>query len=176
MQSNSPFKYVFIGLSAMVVLLVVSAFTLIVNPGICPSLGIKVGHGLAAHERPLFYGLMAFATVFLFGILATIAAVVYRDARKRGLDPWCWATVATFVPNLIGIVIYLIVRANVKKTCVNCGRGLQGDFVACPYCGRNQETLCPSCRTPVSPQWKVCPFCARPLAAEGEAPATPHGR
>ena len=173
MQSNSPFKYVFIGLSVMVALLVGVAFTLIANPGLYPSLGIKAGHGLAEHERPLFFALIGLATVFLFGILATVATVVYRDARKRGLDPWCWATVATFVPNLIGVIIYLIVRANVKKTCVSCGRGLQGDFVACPYCGRSQETLCPGCRVPVSPQWKVCPFCARPLATDGGAPPLP---
>lgn len=177
MRSDSPFKYVFIGLSVVVVALIAGALALVLNPEICPSLGIEVAHEMPRAERLFFLGAIAFAGLLAIGILATIAALVFRDARKRGLDPWCWATVATFVPNLIGVIIYLIVRSNVKKVCVQCGRGLQGDFVVCPYCGRSQQVLCPACGTPVSPGWKVCPFCARPLEAPGgAAPAPPEGR
>ncbi|MBP7867906.1 MAG: zinc ribbon domain-containing protein [Acidobacteria bacterium] len=177
MHPDSPFKYVFWGLSIVVGALILGVMTLVLVPDLVPGLRISVGQSMSRAERPFFLGALAVAGFLAIGILATIAALVFRDARKRGLDPWCWATVATFVPNLIGVIIYLIVRSNVKKVCVQCGRGLQGDFVVCPYCGRGQQVLCPACRTPVSPGWKVCPFCARPLEpAEGAAPAPPNGR
>lgn len=177
MHSDSPFKYVFWGLSIVVVGLILGAMTLVLAPELIPGLKLSIGRGMSPSERPFFMGALVVAGLFALGILATIASIVFRDARKRGLDPWCWATVATFVPNLIGVIIYLIVRYNVKKVCVQCGRGLQGDFVVCPYCGRSQQVLCPACRTPVSPGWKVCPFCARPLETPGgAAPAPPEGR
>jgi RNA polymerase subunit RPABC4/transcription elongation factor Spt4 len=79
------------------------------------------------------------------------------------MDPWLWITVAVFVPNFIGLIIYLIVRQSVKNACVNCGKGIQKEFKICPYCGQNQEIVCENCKKAVAPDWSTCPYCAHPL-------------
>jgi RNA polymerase subunit RPABC4/transcription elongation factor Spt4 len=100
---------------------------------------------------------------FLLFIVLLIALIVYRDASKRGMDPWYWATIAAFVPFFIGLIIYLLERRSVKKTCLSCGKELQGDFKICPYCGQNQEISCDKCQKAVAPDWKLCPFCGASL-------------
>lgn len=149
-RHNSIFKYVFIILATLVVLLVAFAMGLVFIKGVGPD------------DRAVAY-IMLLPTAFALGLLALIATLVYKDAKKKGMDPWLWATVATFMPNLIGVIIYLIVRYNVKKTCVACSKGLQGDFMVCPYCGASQELLCPSCEAPTAPEWNICPHCGSRL-------------
>ena len=53
----------------------------------------------------------------IFAIAAAIAAYVYQDAKRRGLDPWLWATVAAFVPYFIGLIIYLVMRQSARGAC-----------------------------------------------------------
>ena len=149
-KHNSVFKYVFFVLAALIVSLIVFAVGMVLTRGVGPD------------DRAVLY-IMIVPLVVLLGLLALIATLVYKDASKKGMDPWLWATVATFMPNLIGVIIYLIVRYNVKKTCVACGKGLQSDFMVCPYCGASQELLCPGCGVPTSPEWKMCPHCGQDL-------------
>jgi len=103
-------------------------------------------------------GILRPFTFFLIYVLV-VASLVYRDASKRGMDPWLWAAVAAFVPFLIGVVIYLVVRSNGQIVCANCGRTIRSDYNVCPYCGKSRELLCSGCRRPVAPEWKVCPYC-----------------
>jgi len=149
-KHNSVFKYVFFVLAALIVSLIVFAVGMVLTRGVGPD------------DRAVLY-IMIVPLVVMLGLLALIATLVYKDASKKGMDPWLWATVATFMPNLIGVIIYLIVRYNVKKTCVACGKGLQSDFMVCPYCGASQELLCPGCGVPSSPEWKLCPHCGQDL-------------
>lgn len=143
---NSIFKYVFFTLATLVVLLVAFAIGMLFIRGVGPD-----------DKAMAFFLLLPIG--FAIAILGMIALLVHRDASRKGMDPWLWATVATFMPNLIGVIIYLIVRYNVKKTCVACNKGLQGDFMVCPYCGASQELLCPSCQAPTAPEWNICPHC-----------------
>jgi RNA polymerase subunit RPABC4/transcription elongation factor Spt4 len=108
-------------------------------------------------------GIMRPFTFFLIYV-TVVAALVYRDASKRGMDPWLWAAVAAFVPFLIGVVIYLVVRSNGQVECGNCGKTIRAEYKVCPYCGKSRELLCAGCRRPVSPEWKVCPYCEASLA------------
>jgi RNA polymerase subunit RPABC4/transcription elongation factor Spt4 len=101
--------------------------------------------------------------LLLAAYLTLVPTLVYRDAIRRGLNPWLWATVATFVPNLIGVIIYLIMRTQVSRACVSCGKGIKADFKVCPYCGQTQERQCPKCEAAVAHDWKVCPHCGQPL-------------
>jgi len=74
--------------------------------------------------------------------ITIVAPVVYRDADRRGLDPWLWATVATFLPYLLGLVLYLVRRANggtlcdtvAKSSCPGCGKQVANDWIVCPHC------------------------------------------
>lgn len=149
-KTNSVFKYVFIALSGLIVLLIAFAVSMLLINGVGPD-DQKVAI------------ILIFPLLFALALLTLIAVLVYRDAARKGMDPWLWATVATFMPNLIGVIIYLIVRYNVKKACVACGKGLQGDFMVCPYCGASQEVHCPGCEKPTAPDWKICPHCGHHL-------------
>ena len=51
-------------------------------------------------------------TPLVFGILILIGVYVYRDAERRDMNGLLWALVAVFVPSLIGLIIYLLVRGN----------------------------------------------------------------
>jgi RNA polymerase subunit RPABC4/transcription elongation factor Spt4 len=98
--------------------------------------------------------------------IAAVAGLVYRDAKSRGLDPWLWATVATFVPFFLGVIVYLIVRSNGKAVCESCGRPIRSDYKICPYCGHRRESACPQCERPVAADWKICPYCEKKLTAD----------
>lgn len=47
--------------------------------------------------------------------------------------------------------------------CLNCGTGLEGDYIACPTCGQEVYQDCPSCKE-IVPTWhNVCPYCGYDL-------------
>jgi len=155
MKRESSFKYIFWSLVVVIVLLLIPLVMMLL-------------HRAAASQHRIF--------LFLFPLFIIVPAyiiivgrLVYLDAAKRGLDPWLWATVAVFVPNLIGVIIYLVVRQSAKNTCLNCGKKIEKDFKICPYCGHKQELVCENCKKAVARDWSVCPYCAHPL------PGEPHG-
>ena len=82
-----------------------------------------------------------------------------------------WALLV-FIGNLIGLLIYLIVRSDSlppqavepkMKTCLSCQKSVGEDFVFCPHCGARMEGVCPSCGKKVEEEWKVCPHCGEKL-------------
>ena len=155
MKRDSSFKYIFWGLLVVIVLVLIPVVMIFVQR---PPDGQP---GLFVMLLPLLILLTAYIII--------VGRLVYRDAAKRGLDPWLWATVAVFVPNLIGVIIYLIVRQSLKNTCPNCGKRIEKDFKICPYCGQKQEMVCEKCNKAVARDWSVCPYCAHPLAGKGES-------
>lgn len=94
-----------------------------------------------------------------------IGIYVYRDAERRGMNGLLWALVAVFVPSLIGLIIYLLVRGNYSDLkCPGCDAPVKEDYTVCPSCGTKLRPSCPNCSAPVEPEWKVCPRCAQPLS------------
>jgi predicted amidophosphoribosyltransferase len=75
------------------------------------------------------------------------------------MNKWMWVTIAVFAPNLLGLIIYLVVRSSYSKKCLTCGRKLGQDYLVCPYCGTDLNKHCSGCGKEVSPDWKVCPYC-----------------
>ena len=103
-------------------------------------------------------------TPLVFGILILIGVYVYRDAERRDMNGLLWALVAVFVPSLIGLIIYLLVRGNYSDyKCPACNAPVTGAYVVCPNCGAKLRPSCPNCSAPVEPDWEVCPRCAQPL-------------
>jgi RNA polymerase subunit RPABC4/transcription elongation factor Spt4 len=151
MKRNSTFKYVFWALLAAVILLVVTAVS------------IYTGKPTVTESENVLVMILPFL-IILTAYIVIVGTLVFKDAAKRGMDPWLWATVAVFVPNLIGVVIYLVARQSYKSACINCGKGIQKDFKICPYCGQNQELVCENCKKTVARDWKVCPYCSHPLS------------
>jgi RNA polymerase subunit RPABC4/transcription elongation factor Spt4 len=111
----------------------------------------------------------------LFLILGIVIVFwVYRDAERRGMSGVLWALLV-LVGNIIGLIIYLIVRNEEFprrisdepiQSCPSCGKAVPQHFAFCPHCGARLKTVCPNCDKTVSSDWKVCPYCGQQLFEE----------
>jgi len=106
---------------------------------------------------------------------------VYRDAESRGMNGALWALLI-FVGNVIGLIIYLIVRnendiitatnqqmqnfAGKTVACSNCSAAVMQKYDYCPHCGSVMKSACPACGKKAESEWKVCPYCAEKLGRE----------
>jgi predicted amidophosphoribosyltransferase len=45
--------------------------------------------------------------------------------------------------------------------CSNCGKPVEEEWLACPYCKAEipRERLCAHCGKKLEPDWVICPFC-----------------
>jgi RNA polymerase subunit RPABC4/transcription elongation factor Spt4 len=153
MVKKSFFKTIFWILTALVAALIT---------GVAALMAVNIS------ADPDFPGYMIVYFVLVFAVIAAVmtalAVFTYRDARKHGMDPWMWVTIVVFVPNLIGLIIYLITRSNSQKAvCPTCRRPVGKDFTLCPYCGSAIESKCPGCGRGVSVEWNLCPYCSAKL-------------
>jgi RNA polymerase subunit RPABC4/transcription elongation factor Spt4 len=176
----------------LVLVMVFLAFVL--TPLILAPLGIFTG--VARGTRHVFFNgwphlpWFPFVPMWGFSLLLVIIWLavilwVYKDAERRRMSGLLWALLV-LIGNLIGLVIYLIVRqehpccepvgsadssppappeAAEKKlfTCPACQKPVERDFVYCPHCGAALQKACPHCGQPVEAGWKVCPRCGAGL-------------
>ncbi len=126
MSYDSPFKIVFLVLVILVTAAIVGA-TWLVTYGL---LGIDVH---AAALAPL--------VVLVLLYICIVAPVVYRDASRRDLDPWLWTSVATFLPYLLGVILYLVRRTDGGRRCPGCGKPAAPDWQVCPTCRHELHSL-----------------------------------
>jgi len=173
--NSSAFKYVFWGIVILFVMGTAGQVLYLAVGGLCP-IWRFMGVGDFGHRvwtGPLWTTRLVgtMGPVFVTSLLwiGIVGSIVYKDAKKRGMDPWLWATIAVFVPFFIGIIVYLVVRSDGIVTCENCGRPLRSDYRVCPYCGHSRARQCPQCGRPVSPEWKICPYCEARLAPKEPA-------
>jgi RNA polymerase subunit RPABC4/transcription elongation factor Spt4 len=186
-------------ISALVILVLVMVFlAFVLTPLILAPLGVFTGvaRGTRAalfngwHNVPWFpfFPVWSFSIFFVILWLAIILWV-YRDAERRRMSGVLWALLV-FIGNLVGLLIYLIIRqdhpvcpepvvsgsahasaapAAPEKNvpaCPACQKPVDKGFVYCPGCGASLQKTCPNCGRPVEPDWKVCPHCGTPLKAE----------
>ncbi len=90
--------------------------------------------------------------IFLFGY-------IYADARRRGMNGGLWLILSIFVPYLIGVIIYFVVREPLPFNCPQCGAKVTAHFNYCPRCQYNLRPNCPQCRREVRPGDRFCPHC-----------------
>jgi len=105
----------------------------------------------------LLGGLLAGALVLLFGY-------VNADTKRRGMHSTLWTLIAIFVPYLMGVVVYFLVREPLPFNCPQCGAVVTGRFYYCPACKYNLRPACPQCKRDVRPDDKYCSYCAQELA------------
>ncbi len=108
----------------------------------------------------------------LFAIWIVIIIWVYRDAERRGMNGVLWALLV-LIGNLIGLLIYLIVRSDAfqappgpetsTQACPHCQKSVANSFAYCPHCGSQMQPTCPECKKQVEPNWKACPHCGTKL-------------
>lgn len=107
----------------------------------------------------------------LFVLIGWIVIVVwvYRDAERRALNGILWGLLV-FFGNIIGLIIYLIVRSeqlpkgiagNVVAPCPGCGKAVPQSHAFCHHCGARLKAVCGSCKKPVASDWQVCPYCGQ---------------
>ena len=74
----------------------------------------------------------------MFAVPLLIGYYVYKDAKKRNMDPVLWTLVVVLVPSLIGLIIYLVIRGNtVTVACPVCEKDVTDSYVLCPHCGNH---------------------------------------
>ena len=186
-------------ISAVLVLVLVMLFlAFVLTPLILAPLGVFTGAAWGTkdvffngwhHIRWFpFIPLWSFSFLFVIIWLAVILWV-YKDAERRRMNGLLWALLV-FIGNLIGLLIYLIVRqdhpvcselagtsntspasasdAAGKKliTCPACQKPVEPSFTYCPHCGASLRQTCPSCGKLTETGWKVCPYCGAQLKSE----------
>ena len=112
-------------------------------------------------------GLAAVASLVVSALLL-LFGYVNADAKRRGMNSTLWTLLAIFVPYLIGVVTYFVIREPLTYNCPQCGGTVSARFNFCPSCKYNLRPACPQCKREVSASDKYCPHCAqelRPVAA-----------
>lgn len=130
--------------------------------------GIFNGHIFGFRPFPFF-------SIIIFFIWIMVIVWVFRDAERRGLNGLLWALLV-LIGNLIGLIIYLIIRNGKTKEeagveeestavdCIHCGKPVDPGFAFCPGCGKSLKDLCPNCSSEVKGDWQVCPHCGKKLS------------
>jgi RNA polymerase subunit RPABC4/transcription elongation factor Spt4 len=104
--------------------------------------------------------------VFVFSCMLFMLGYVYRDAKRRGMNPALWTLLVLILSGgyfLIGLIIYLLVREPLPYTCPQCASTVNARFNFCPNCKYNLHPACPQCQREVSDDDKFCPYCATEL-------------
>lgn len=100
-------------------------------------------------------------------ILCILGTYVYKDAKRRQMNPVFWTLLSLLAPGFIGFIIYLVVRTEHSAiSCPQCGSPVQERFAVCPSCGFALKNTCPQCAMPLEPGWNICPNCANPIPTE----------
>jgi hypothetical protein len=130
--------------------------------------------------RPWFPFVPLWSVSFVF-LIVWIAVIiwVYKDAERRRMSGLLWALLV-FIGNLIGLLIYLIVRQDhplteeavpaagkppdaVTTGAVTSAKApAKAETAVCPACGKTVElsfVYCPHCGTALQ---RTCPSCGKP--------------
>jgi hypothetical protein len=112
----------------------------------------------------LFVGLIPAIYILLLGY-------IYGDARRRRMRYVVWTLLAIFVPNAIGIILYLVLRDPMPVFCSSCGVAVKSTFTFCPQCAKTLRPTCLQCGHALDRTWSHCPNCGRATAIAKDAVA-----
>ncbi len=139
--------------------------------GICSVIALffaaALDHGV---PRPIVPVLVLLCAAFVI-CWVLLLSYVNRDAARRGMSPTLWTLVCLFVPNLIGFIIYFILRKPLPKQCPSCGFTVNDSFRFCPRCRYALAPVCPSCGQPIKSDYTCCPYCGQAATPSGAPPA-----
>jgi len=125
-------------------------------------------------------GLLAYLGV----IQLSLTAWAYQDIRARS-ESVLWrllAPLVVFFTSVLGALVYSLLRPKEKladtyartlekayimqdieerPVCPSCQRGVEPDFVLCPYCHTSLKKKCPVCGRLMDLTWQMCPYCGQ---------------
>jgi hypothetical protein len=126
-----------------------------------------------AHFDPFEWTSFSIFSLAFLVLWIIVIVWVYRDAERRGMNGVLWALLV-LIGNIIGLLIYLIVRSDVlpasqrspaEQLCPECDQEIGQGYTFCPHCGKRlQGGVCPTCGKPVEPEWKVCASCGENIS------------
>jgi RNA polymerase subunit RPABC4/transcription elongation factor Spt4 len=102
------------------------------------------------------------AGAFVLSALLFMFGYVYRDAKRRGMNPALWTIVVLILSpgyGIMGLIIYLLVREPLPYPCPQCATSVSARFNFCPNCKTNLHPACSHCQREVSDNDKFCPYC-----------------
>ena len=105
-----------------------------------------------------FFLLTAFAGLFMV-LFILLVGYVWADAKRRRMNAVLWVLLAIFIPNLIGVILYFILRDPLPLPCPSCGTPAGKDQAFCAACGTAVRQACPECRQPLKAGWAHCGHC-----------------
>jgi len=124
----------------------------------------QIAYYYGSKEEPVIAYAGAAAGVALFtGFVLLFFGYINRDAKRRGMNSTLWTLLAIFVPYLIGIIIYFLMREPLPYNCPGCGAVVNARFNFCPECKHNLRPSCPQCKREIRLEDKYCPYCAQEL-------------
>jgi hypothetical protein len=95
-------------------------------------------HALFVHNREHGF-ILSFEFCVLFGLLEAayvlLAGYVYGDAGRRGMNAIAWTIIAVVIPNLIGFLLYFVLRKAILFPCPQCSQGVAPRAAFCSACG-----------------------------------------
>ena len=160
------------------------------------------------------------AILYLFVVWLAAAFWAFRDMHERSENPVLPYVAAGLIilctPFLfaLGVVVYRVIRpperlgeiyernlaeeallAEVEaiKTCRNCDRRVNAEWIICPWCRTRLNRVCPNCSKLGGLDWTICAWCGKdferavvaeraavqtgyvPAPVVGAAPAQPAG-
>ena len=107
--------------------------------------------------------------------LLLLFCYIYYDAKRREMRAVAWLLLAILVPDLIGVILYFLLRDPLPYRCPQCGAEANPRFNFCPQCKcdlQEASPACPQCKREVHPDHRYCPYCGYSLAASASGPVT----
>lgn len=84
---------------------------------------------------PILGFIMGLFVGSLFAIWILGLGYVYADARRRNMPHIPWTLIAAIVPNLLGFLLYFVLRKPFASPCPQCHQPVAADQRFCPSCG-----------------------------------------
>jgi hypothetical protein len=122
------------------------------------SVGIILGCGLLAGPIAYLLGndhlapgmLAGLALGILISTWVVCLGFVYADAQRRSMPAVLWTLVAALVPNLLGFLLYFVMRQPPSVPCSHCGQMIKAGQRFCSWCGQ-METMPPGGQSGINP-------------------------
>jgi hypothetical protein len=108
-------------------------------------IGLAVGCFAVANGAVLRTMFVHAAAALTVGIVIAIwllcLGFVFADARRRDMRAAGWTLVAMLMPNLLGFLLYFVMRRPLAAPCVSCNRAIPVDQPFCSWCGTSRAPL-----------------------------------
>ena len=105
-------------------------------------IGLVAGYLNSDYGSKLTISLECGLAGLVFGILIAIwlmcLGYVYADARRRAMRSGLWVLVCLLFPNLLGFLLYFVMRQPIASECGHCGHFVPLEQRFCSYCGTAQ--------------------------------------